>query len=290
MHNIRTLNLTMTLLNILLLQLLRAEDFRHYWPLQIGNNWNYRYETTKTIYALPDSVFASITLNGDRYYHWGDNREYPITIRQDERGRIYHRRSGEDVLWFDFTRKNGEQYSWWGGGFTEYIVSVYKNRTLMTYAGQFDNCIEFFFDDPATQGEERSYVFAPDIGIVKKQVALLNQLLVSAQVDRKAVVRVKRTKTNIVTGYSLSQNYPNPFNATTFIKFALPQASSVFLDIFNIRGNKIRSLVAGQQSPGEYIVLWDGMDDAGQIVSNGIYTYRLLTDDFVDIKRLVLLR
>ncbi|MBN1466676.1 DUF3160 domain-containing protein [candidate division KSB1 bacterium] len=97
-------------------------------------------------------------------------------------------------------------------------------------------------------------------------------------------------KTDCPEFFALRQNYPNPFNATTFIKFALPIETTVALDIYNIHGNKVRTLVASRQAPGEYIVRWDGADDDGKPLPSGICTYRLLTDAFADMKRLVLLR
>jgi hypothetical protein len=272
-------------------QSVQAEDYRHYFPLKLDNNWQYRFEKTETIYALPDSIFVTVQLNGITYYTWGDNQEFPIVIRQDENGRIYRRVNNEDKLWFDFTGNHGDVYTWSNDGDDiKFTVTVRKNVSVMTYAGQFENCIEFHFDNPESRDDEFSYTFAPDIGIVKKQFSRKNLLLVSAQIDRRVVNRVKSTKRTVVSGYSLAQNYPNPFNPTTFIQFSLPEHSYVSLDIFDIRGVKVRSLVGATQSPGEYISIWDGTDDTGLAVSSGIYNYRLATDAFTDIRRMVLLR
>ena len=275
---------------ILIFGLLSAKDYRSYFPLQVGNNWQYRYEETKTIYALPDSVFGVESFAPRRYYRWGDNKEFPFYIHQDEQGRIFRRINGKDVLWFDFTKNHGEQYTYSPDDDINFTVTVRKNQIVTTYAGQYKNCIEFFFDVPESFDEEQCYVFAPEVGIVKKQFAWVSMLLVSAQIDRKYIARLKETKTNIVSGFTLAQNYPNPFNATTFIKFALPRETSVMLDIYDVRGGKVRSLVATRQLPGEYSVMWDGTDDAGSAVPSGIYTYRLRTDAFIDVKRMVLLR
>ncbi|MBN1560263.1 T9SS type A sorting domain-containing protein [candidate division KSB1 bacterium] len=281
----------MMMMMLLSPQSLIADDYKHYFPLQLQNNWQYRYETTESIYALPDSIFDMVKYHGKLYYAWGDKREYPIYIHQDEQGRIYRRLGNQDLLWFDFTIDDGEQYTYSPDGKDGQMnVTVRKNRSLMTYAGQFDNCIEFFFDDPAVFADEQWYGFAPNIGIVKKQFAWVRMLLVSAQLERKTVTRVKATTANPVAGHALYQNYPNPFNATTFIKFALPTETSVTLDIYNIHGTKVRTLVSGRQAPGEYIVRWDGADNDSKLLQSGIYTYRLLTDEFTEMKRLVLLR
>lgn len=272
-------------------QSLLAKGFRDYFPLQVQNIWQYRYEETKSIYAVPDSVFATVVIDDKSYYAWGDKRAYPVYIHQDEEGRIYRRLGDKDLLWFDFSKNDGEQYTWSPHGEeAQSIVTVRKNRTVMTYAGLYDNCIEFFFDDPAVFDDEQCYVFAPHIGIVKKQFAWVTMLLVSAQLERKNVTRVKQTTASVVSGHALHQNYPNPFNAATFIKFALPAETSVTLDLYNVHGAKVRTLASGRQTPGEYIVWWDGADDDGRPLPSGIYAYRLMTDNFADTKRLVLLR
>ncbi len=71
------------------------------------------------------------------------------------------------------------------------------------------------------------------------------------------------------------QNYPNPFNPTTTIRYQLPVAAQVELQIYDILGRPVRDLVNERQKPGYYEVQWDGTNDAGESVSNGIYMYRL---------------
>ncbi len=284
-------NLLVSMALLSLFHTIKAEDYRHYFPLQPKNNWQYRFEQTETIYALPDSVFEPVDVDGKTYVTWGENKSVPIFIRQDESGRIFRRLPMGEKLWFDFTKKHGESYTWsTDADDAEFVVTVKKNVRIMTYAGPFENCIEFQFNVPASRDEEFTYVFAPNVGIVKKQFSRMNMLLVTAQIDRQFITRAKSTKPTIVSGFVLSQNYPNPFNPATFIRFAVPQDTFVSLEIFDIRGIKVRTLVAGRQIPGEYIAMWDGTDDAGYSLSSGIYNYRLATDDFVDVKRMLLLR
>ncbi len=91
--------------------------------------------------------------------------------------------------------------------------------------------------------------------------------------------------------FYLGQNYPNPFNANTTIKYHLPKASEVTLEIFNLRGQLVKTLEEGKnQAPGEYTTSWNGTNQRGEKVSSGIYFYRLKTGDFNEIKKMVLLR
>jgi hypothetical protein len=91
-------------------------------------------------------------------------------------------------------------------------------------------------------------------------------------------------------GFSVSQNYPNPFNRVTNFKFTLPQASYVKIEIFNILGQRVKTLLDEDMRAGVYVVDWDGKDERGVEVSSGIYFYRIRAGDFSDIKRMVLLK
>jgi len=90
-------------------------------------------------------------------------------------------------------------------------------------------------------------------------------------------------------GFSLSQNYPNPVNPITKIRYALPgvgdQPSAVRLEVYNILGEKVATLVNEQQPPGYKVVTWNAKD-----VGSGIYFYRLQAGEFVETKRMVVIK
>lgn len=91
--------------------------------------------------------------------------------------------------------------------------------------------------------------------------------------------------------YALANNYPNPFNPATTIKYALPQAGMVQLEVYNVVGQVVRTLVAEQQNAGRYVVQWDASNNSGQSLSSGIYFYRLQAgSDFLEVKKMLLLK
>jgi len=90
--------------------------------------------------------------------------------------------------------------------------------------------------------------------------------------------------------YLLAQNYPNPFNPATQISFELPAATFVRLDIFNVLGQRVRTLADRFMSAGNYNVVWRGDDTYGRKVASGVYFYRLATDRFTDTKKMLLLK
>ena len=101
----------------------------------------------------------------------------------------------------------------------------------------------------------------------------------------------KGSGTNLPSDFSLSQNYPNPFNSVTVIEFALPQAGEVKLELYNILGQKIRTLVDQELSQGYKQVIWNGADQKGEQVASGIYFYRVRAEGkFTEVKRMLLVR
>jgi len=90
--------------------------------------------------------------------------------------------------------------------------------------------------------------------------------------------------------FALLQNYPNPFNPETTIQYQIPKRSDVKLFIFNLLGQRVATLVDETQSMGVYSVQWDGKDDTGKEVASGVYLYRLQTNQFMQLKKLALLR
>jgi hypothetical protein len=90
--------------------------------------------------------------------------------------------------------------------------------------------------------------------------------------------------------FALWQNYPNPFNPQTTIRYSLARAGPVRLSIFNIVGQEVTPLVHAHQEAGFYEIAWDGRDAGGSPVASGLYFYRLLAGDFVETRKMVLLR
>ncbi|MEJ2535780.1 MAG: T9SS type A sorting domain-containing protein [Calditrichia bacterium] len=92
------------------------------------------------------------------------------------------------------------------------------------------------------------------------------------------------------TEFSLSQNYPNPFNPVTTIQYNLPQKGEVVLKIYDMLGREIKTLVDRVQSSGKKSVIWDGTDQLGNLVSSGIYLYRLRSGEITDSKKMILMK
>ena len=93
-----------------------------------------------------------------------------------------------------------------------------------------------------------------------------------------------------IVATNLIGNYPNPFNPETTIKFDLKHDAHVLIEIFSIRGQKVQTLVNNNLGAGNHQVIWNGSDNSGQQVGSGIYFYRMTTNEYSSIKRMVLMK
>jgi hypothetical protein len=97
-------------------------------------------------------------------------------------------------------------------------------------------------------------------------------------------------ESNLPNEFALHQNYPNPFNPTTTISFDLNRKQDIELKIFNLLGQKVRTLYSGSLSAGNHRIEWDASDDSRHKVSSGIYFYRLVADEQVASRKMTLLK
>ena len=96
------------------------------------------------------------------------------------------------------------------------------------------------------------------------------------------ITAVLKSRKSIPENFELGQNYPNPFNPSTTISFGLPVESQVELTVYNIRGQKVKSLVNSMMSAGYHEVVWDGTDQRDKKVSSGVYFYKLKSEDITE--------
>jgi len=81
---------------------------------------------------------------------------------------------------------------------------------------------------------------------------------------------------SLPTSFCLDQNYPNPFNPTTMINFTLPEAGKVTVTVYTESGQLVRTLVDREMATGRYMVVWNGLNQSGNLAATGIYMYRII--------------
>jgi len=122
-----------------------------------------------------------------------------------------------------------------------------------------------------------------DFALVNASVSIDN---VISAVSKLASVTVQA----VPTVYSINQNFPNPFNPTTTIEYSIPQAGNVNLVIYNMAGQKVRTLVNENQPASYKKVVWDGRNDMGETVGAGLYFYKLVSGNFSKIQKMTLIK
>lgn len=115
--------------------------------------------------------------------------------------------------------------------------------------------------------------------------------------DRSGKVYLEAAKVNAAKAlpkvFSLSQNSPNPFNPSTTISYEIPESSGaakVVMAVYNIRGQKVITLVDELKEAGQYSVNWNGLDENGRRVSSGVYFYRMSAGDFTAVRKMVIVK
>ena len=106
------------------------------------------------------------------------------------------------------------------------------------------------------------------------------------QVTRSAASEVKL----IPNDFSLQQNFPNPFNPSTEIRFDLPEEGHIELLVYNMAGQKVRTIESGNMKPGYHSMIWNGTNDKGTRVSTGMYFYSIQTNNFQAVKKMLFLK
>ncbi len=119
------------------------------------------------------------------------------------------------------------------------------------------------------------------ISLIEIQLSDYNGNTLEAKIETQPILPVN---------YSLLQNYPNPFNAATTIFYELPKASQVKLEIFNVLGQKVATLIDDEETAGIHSAVWDGTDESGTNVASGMYLYRITMSDFTSEKKMVMLK
>ncbi|MFQ5770505.1 MAG: FlgD immunoglobulin-like domain containing protein [bacterium] len=101
---------------------------------------------------------------------------------------------------------------------------------------------------------------------------------------------VQEGATEVPLKYTLFQNYPNPFNPSTTISFEIKESSDVTLEIYNIKGQLVRTLVKGKLIAGNHSFVWNGRDDRARLVPSGLYISRMSAGEFVDQRKMLLIK
>jgi hypothetical protein len=246
----------------------------------ISTYWN----TTSTMYVdvvnFPRSVFRHVIEGSDTLYH---NRMAVMDSDFSFRAWDFKELSlGDQVSRFFLatTPLSSQDQRWWEG------TRVLLASANLLVEDTMTICIDTTFWSP--NARLTFYNYNTDIIIPRHNLPFCFKVDTAKGNDVREIHDAEDSRPS---EFSLSQNYPNPFNPVTNIRFTVLRTANVKLDVYNIVGQKVRTLVDEEMTPGTYAVDWDGTDESGKAVSSGIYFYRMqAADEFTDMKKMLLVK
>lgn len=127
----------------------------------------------------------------------------------------------------------------------------------------------------------------------QRNIQIDELIIINSDLDKIPNINIKivyDSDISIPSDYALYQNYPNPFNPATSVEFAVPRTEFVVIKIYDMLGQEIRTLFSGHVEGGTYRAEWDGLSDSGMQMSSGNYIYRMKAGEFVQSKKMTLMK
>ena len=132
--------------------------------------------------------------------------------------------------------------------------------------------------------------FFDAIRLVKKRGEVMQSAVPNGVGSMAAILGLEDDFSSLPAEFRLKQNYPNPFNPETNIDFNLPVKSDISLEIYNVLGHRINTLVNKQVSAGSHRIKWDGRDFLGRTVSAGVYFYKINAGEFTSTRKMMMVK
>lgn len=270
-----------------------------YFPMQVGNKWSFAVSEifSPSSDSLTEAITDTLRTETGLYFVFNKFRHYRNIALQmtDDNKILMHNATEQEQVWLDFSAAVGDSWRVTApDGSAEWTVFLQsKTDTITVPAGTFTDCYRFGFNSEWLDNNWEEW-YARGVGPVQRVIygaIVYKYELFQAQVNGKEYpTLVMRRPESIAKGFLLYPNFPNPFNENTVIRYNLSRPGFVTLEIYNIRGQKVRSLVSKQSTAGTFTTYWDGKDDSGRVLNSGVYFIRLQAGKFSRRGRVVFLK
>lgn len=170
--------------------------------------------------------------------------------------------------------------------FLKYITIIHFCTYLFSHTLLFSQVIQGHITDPLTgKGISNVFITIGDTSVYTDSTGYYN-----IDISSSTGLKIRFDTNDLPNKYSLLQNYPNPFNPTTTFHYDLPKESQVNITIYDMLGRKVNQLLSEKQPSGSHSIQWNGVDSQGNIMGAGIYFYQIQAGDFVQTKKMVLMK
>ena len=267
---------------------------QEYYPLEIGNRWDYKRSFSEWGYPPVIDTFVVEVVNDSVLY----NKTYYLLNHYDLAGGEIIRIDSSYVIYFDeneldedtlfrFNAQVGD--SWYVDFGITFVIDLMSIDTISLFGFQtkvyefkLDGLIQSFVWLSDKFGLIQYYSPGEPPGTSSTSILLLGCKIDSIQYGNPVFVNPEPLFLN---EYFLSQNYPNPFNPTTKISYSIPQTLKVTLKVFDILGREVATLVNEEKPSGEYDVQFNGSG-----LTSSVYFYQLKAENYIETKKMILLR
>ena len=277
-------------------QKLTNQEMLEFYPYNIGNSWSYRwiyYNTELDYYeAGREKILISKDTLVNNMKYWlmqYDNHGYGLYTKYLERIdsitgnvlRINDLSSGEIYCVDSLYAQIGDTISISNNRYLLYCDKMIVKSIHDTILNNFHTTIREVEGIPYS----RKLIFARKIGLLGSGK---NYWIDSAKVNGivfSNITDIQKDDNKIISEYVLHQNFPNPFNPTTEINYSLPRQSNVTIKIFDVLGREISTLVNEEKPAGKYKINFNAVG-----LSSGIYFYQMKANDFIETKKMIIIK
>jgi hypothetical protein len=254
-----------------------------YFPVHIGDTWEWYSSTNDTIY---ESVITKINVLSDSSLDVFYNESNTPRYRLSKEGKVYQHLTGSLVLWYDFSVTPGDTFEVVIYSAPYYVIVdstedflFGENITIRTFNWVNQNT-------PSLSSHQR---LAQEYGVYKT-ISFLgpsDDFVIGCIIGGNGYGTLVSVKEDNVfyKDFNLKQNYPNPFNSFTTIEYSIPKSSNVVIKIYNSLGEEINEIENSYRESGNYKIIFGAKD-----LVSGIYYYQLITDNFQETKKFIYLK
>lgn len=265
-----------------------------YFPLEIGNYWNYEYMYNYPI-NYQNEVVDTVTFGENRYFKVEselNNRTYYYRVDTTEKLYKYNFNTSSDVLIADFQMETGDSVIVFTYDDTlhTYMHCTSTQGTLITTpttSDTFYNCYSFYFDIPQVYDDEYATWYSENIGFIH-EVYLGPQpvfhTIIGAYVGGENVLKNSEVELFPID-YNILSIYPNPFNNSATINISIPFELNLIIHLYDLLGKEVLTIIDKNFKPGKYQV---GIDSEN--LSSGVYIVKAISNNYIESKKIVLLK
>ena len=252
-----------------------------YFPMEIGNQWQLAYtlhppnQPVDTLFLAMREIIDTLSVDDQSYFRITNLYSGIDTLRFDEEGRVWRHAFGSENLFFDFTALNDSMYQYpfdmeSGSDTTFYQVRVNRGFSAKTFVGEFPNAIQFSFDVPEYIDEEKSFVFAPDVGLASISGAWEYGALYEAKIGERLFVTSLEKELERQQSWLSAYVYPNPVYDRGWLHLDVGVPGKVNVAVYDLLGRQVWDLPSRYFEAGTHLVEFDV-----QGLARGIYQVRV---------------